>query len=134
MKKHIFVSSAGLLTIVGLMVSGASAKATPHFRISAAQATAIVLKKFPGKLTEKTQLENEEGVWQYGVMVKSGRTLREVMVDAKTGKIANVETTTASKEQVEKKADAVDEAKAAMKAKNKTTVSHKASNGVKTHQ
>ena len=34
-------------------------------------------------------------------MVKSGKTLREVMVGADTGKIENVEVTTANKERVE---------------------------------
>lgn len=70
----------------------------PNVSITAKQAEAIVLKKFPGKIVEKTQLEDEEGVWQYGVMVKSGSTQREVMVNAKTGKIDNIEVTTAAKE------------------------------------
>lgn len=105
----------GLLTTLGLAVSMSSvaiAKKAPHFRISAAQATAIVLNKFPGKVTEKAVLEDEEGTWQYGVMVRSGHTLREVMVDAKTGKIANVEVTTVGKENVEQKAEIAAEAKA----------------------
>ncbi len=129
----------GLLTTLGLGLSmgqaasaktastkTASAKSAPHFRVSAAQATATVLKKFPGQLTEKTRLENEEGTWQYGVMVKSGHTLREVMVDAKTGVIADVEATTASKEQVEKKTDAADATnKASAKKSSKAAMSHR---------
>lgn len=79
--------------------------ATSHARITMAQANAIALKKFPGKLTQKTTLENEEGSWQYGVMVRSGRTLREVMVDANSGKIANVEVTNASQENSEQRAE-----------------------------
>ena len=121
MKKHIplrvplraFAGGVGLLTTLGVALSAASAKTTPHFRVSAAQATAIVLKRFPGQLTGKPSLEDEEGSWQYGVMVRSGRTLREVMVDAKTGKIVNVEVTTSGKEKSEAKTDAADEAKAA---------------------
>ncbi len=122
----------GLLTTLGLALSMASAKSAPHFRVSAAQATATVLKKFPGQLTEKTRLENEEGTWQYSVMVRSGHTLREVMVDAKTGVIADVEATTASKEQVEKKADAADTTnaadatnKASAKKSSKAAMSHR---------
>ena len=134
MKRHIqarmpiraLAGGVGLLTTLGLGLSIASAKSTPHFRLSAAQATAIVLKKFPGKVTEKTVLENEEGTWQYGVMVRSGRVLREVMVDAKTGKIANVEVTTAGKEQVEKKTDAADATKAVgAKKSSKAAMSHR---------
>jgi hypothetical protein len=75
--------------------------AKPAVKITAKQAEAIALKKFPGKIVEKTKLENEEGVLQYGVMVKSGKILREVMVNAKTGKIDSVEVTTAAKEKKE---------------------------------
>lgn len=73
----------------------------PNAKISAKQAEKIALKKYPGKITEKTQLENEEGVWQYAVMIQSGKTLREVMVNAQTGKIDNVEVTSAAKEKDE---------------------------------
>jgi len=78
-----------------------SSQISQHAKITAAQANAVVLKKYPGKVVSKTKLENEEGVWQYGVMVKSGKTLREVMVNAKTGKIDNVEVTSSSKERSE---------------------------------
>ncbi|HEY3297556.1 MAG TPA: PepSY domain-containing protein [Armatimonadota bacterium] len=83
--------------------------AVSHTQITAAQAEAAALHKFPGKVVEKTKLENEEGVWQYGVMVKSGKTLREIMVNAKSGKIDSAEVTTASKEGIEAKADAAQE-------------------------
>src|SRR5437870_10877257 len=75
-------------------------------KITAEQANAIAVKKYHGKVVGKTKLENEEGKWQYGVLVRSGKTLREVMVNAKTGKIDNVEVTTATKEKAEEKADA----------------------------
>lgn len=84
-----------------LLALSAGLLAAPHAKISAARANAVVLKRFPGRLTAKTTLENEEGKWQYGVMVRSGQTLREVMVDANTGRIANVEVTSAAKEGVE---------------------------------
>jgi hypothetical protein len=80
----------------------------PKTKITAKQAEQIALKKYPGKLTAKTELENEEGKWQFAVMVKSGKTLREVMVNANSGKIDNVEVTTKAKEAKEK----ADEAKA----------------------
>jgi uncharacterized membrane protein YkoI len=76
-----------------------------HAKISAAQANAVALKKYPGKIVGKTPLENEEGTWQYGVLVQSGKTLREVMVNANTGKIDSVEVTTKQKEAKEKAAD-----------------------------
>ncbi|CEK18871.1 PepSY domain-containing protein [Chthonomonas calidirosea] len=79
--------------------------AAPMAKISAAQAKQIALKRYHGRVVGKVALENEEGVWQYSVMVRSGKTLREVMVDAKTGKIDSVEVTTAAKERAETKAD-----------------------------
>ena len=99
-----------ILPTVPLALSAANAATTHHAtahhaRITMAQANAIALKKFPGKLTQKTTLENEEGAWQYGVMVRSGRTLREVMVDAHSGKIANVEVTSGAQENREQRAE-----------------------------
>lgn len=113
------ISTITCAVIVSMMLAGISmasqqAKTKPHaskpsVKITAAQANATVLKKFPGKIVGTTKLENEEGVWQYGVMVKSGKTLREVMVNAKTGKIDSVEVTNAAKEKTEEKADAAKE-------------------------
>ena len=54
----------------------------------------------------KINLEDEEGSWQYAVNIRSGKTLREVMVNAMTGKIANVEVTTNAEEAREQKAEA----------------------------
>src|SRR5438132_13089858 len=88
----------------------------PKAKITASQANQIAVKKFHGKVEGKTPLENEEGKWQYGVMVRTGKTLREVMVNAMTGKIDNVEVTTKAKEAAEAKADA---------AKSKTKDKHK---------
>lgn len=101
--------AAGLLLSGALQAApthhGRTHRAPAHAKITAAQARAAALKKFPGKVIGKTSLENEEGTWQYGVMVQSGKTLREVMVNAKTGKIDSVEVTTASKEGAEAKAE-----------------------------
>ena len=71
-------------------------------------------QEVPRKVVGKTKLENEEGKWQYGVLVQTGKTLREVMVNARTGKIDSVEITTKAKEKTEEKADA---AKAKKKSK-----------------
>ena len=104
------LTSAVALTAVlgaGAMPSQAkgahhSAGASKPVKITAARAEAVTLKKFPGKIMAKTKLENEEGKWQYSVMVKSGKTFREVMVGAYSGKIEDVEVTTAAKEGIEK--------------------------------
>lgn len=78
----------------------------PHTKITADQAKKVAFAKYPGKLVGKIELENEEGKWQYAVTIRSGKILREVMVDANTGKIANVEVTTDKKEAKEKAEEA----------------------------
>ena len=84
------------LTYVGLvsMLAGLPAIAqekAPKPKFTAEQANSIAVKKYHGKVVGKTKLENEEGKWQYGVLVQTGKTLREVMVNARTGKIDSVE-------------------------------------------
>lgn len=119
-KMNLAARMAAALAALTLLTSGLGfaattahkpkAKATQSVaRISASQAEKIALAKYPGKIVEKTKLENEEGVWQYSVMIQSGKTLREVMVNAKTGKIDNVEVTTTSKEKTEAQNEAAKE-------------------------
>ena len=83
----------------------ASTSTAFHAAVSKKQAKTIVLARFPGKVVGKITLENEEGKMQYAVNVRSGKTLREVMVDATTGTIVDVEVTTAGKEKAEAKAE-----------------------------
>ena len=95
-------------TLLGLLSVGighADAQ-TPKTKMSVSQAEAVALKKYKGgKIQRKSALENEEGTWQYGVMVKAGGKVHEVMVDANTGKIASEEVVTAKEEAAEKKAE-----------------------------
>ncbi len=96
-----------IVTIAALAVSATVAFGQKnHARIPASRAERVALAKYHGKLAGKTELENEDGKWQYAVMVKSGHKLREVMVDAKTGRIANVEVVTPQEEAREKAAEA----------------------------
>ena len=76
-----------------------------HAKITSQQAQLVALNKYPGTVEGKVALENEEGSWQYAVNVRSGKTLREVMVNATTGKIPNVEVTTKGEEAKEQKAE-----------------------------
>ena len=96
-------------TLLGLLAVGigpVNAAQTPKTKLSASQAEAVALKKYKGgKIQGKAALENEEGKWQYGVMVKSAGKMHEVMVDANTGKIASEEVVTAKEEATEKKAE-----------------------------
>ncbi|MBA3726196.1 MAG: PepSY domain-containing protein [Armatimonadetes bacterium] len=77
----------------------------PKTKFTAAQASKIALKTYPGKRHGKVFLEDEEGKWQYAVSIQVGRKLKEVMVDANTGKIVHVEVTTAAKEAEEAAAE-----------------------------
>jgi len=87
-------------------------------KITADQARVVVLKKYPGKVVGKIALENEDGKMQYAVNVRSGKKLREVMVDANSGKIASVEVTTKAEEAKEAAAEARAEHKKSGKGHN----------------
>lgn len=76
-----------------------------HAKITATQARKAALARYHGAVVGKIALENEDGKWQYSVNVRSGKTLREVMVDAHSGKIASVEVTTRAEEAAEARAE-----------------------------
>lgn len=98
------VLSAALL---GASLPAAHAKGKAKARLSARQAETAALKKYPaGKLAGKTNLEHEDGKWQYEVLVRDGAKLYEVDVDANTGAINGTEETTPAEEAKEKAAKA----------------------------
>ena len=57
-------------------------------KVTLAEARAIALKAFPGKITDE-ELEKEKGGsgLRYSFDIKNGRVTHEVGVDAKTGKL-----------------------------------------------
>ncbi|MCE1246790.1 MAG: PepSY domain-containing protein [Firmicutes bacterium] len=91
--------SAFLVVWVCYAAKMSNDKTQQNLKITTNQANTIVLKDFPGQIQGKADLENEEGKWEYRVMVKSDKTLWEVMVNASSGKIEKVENTTISKEE-----------------------------------
>ncbi len=103
--KHILRKLA-LISVLAVSALSFAGPKPPHVKVTSAQATKTALAKYHGKLVGKVELENEEGKWQYAVTIRSGKTLREVMVDANTGKIANVEVTTPKQEAKEKAEEA----------------------------
>ena len=107
MKKLALLTIGATLAIAGF--AGAqhphkSVRKSTHY-ITAAKARASALKRYHGTVIGKVALENEDGKMQYSVNVRSGKTLREIMVDAKTGKIASVEVTTKAEEAKEAAAE-----------------------------
>jgi len=95
----VFTASALLLAS---LTFAQTAKKTAH-KITPTKAAAIAVKKYPGKVQGTPKLEHEDGHGQYEVLVKSGKHLKEVNVDADSGKIASVENTSAAEEAKEAK-------------------------------
>ena len=103
-----FITSLVASTLIVCLASvalGAAPHHSKHHKTSAAEARKIALKRYPGKVIGKVALENEEGKMQYSVNIRSGHTLREVMVDQRTGKIASSEVTTKEEEAKEARAE-----------------------------
>ncbi len=101
----LIVAVAAAFSVSAVAQGAKVAPKPPKVKITIAKAEKVALAKFHGKVVAKTKLENEEGKWQYAVMVKTGKVLREVMVDANSGKIASVEVTTNKKEGKEEDED-----------------------------
>ena len=77
----------------------------PNVRLSPSQAKSIALKRVHGQVIGKIPLENESGKWEYAVSIRQGKVLREVMVNAQSGKIETIETTTQAEEAAEARAE-----------------------------
>lgn len=90
---------------IALSIACATASMAQHAKITASQAQKVALARYKGTVVGKVLLENEDGKWQYSVNVRSGKTLREIMVDARSAKIASVEVTSAKEEAAETKAE-----------------------------
>lgn len=94
--------------IVAAATLGTAAIAAPHHAkgfIGAAAARRDAVRAVHGRALT-AGLENEDGKMEYSVMVKSGATMHEVMIDARTGKLASQETVTAGEEARESRAEA----------------------------
>lgn len=90
----------GVLTLLlGSLLPTAQAQQNhSKVRFTAAQANAIALKRFHGTVVGKTTLENDKDQWQYEVTVRSGKTLRDIAVNAMTGRIDSATIKSAAKE------------------------------------
>ena len=107
--KLLRITACGLALAATMATSPVTAQHSqrPKVKFSAVQAQGAALMKYPGgKVQGKPELENEEGKWQYAVMVKAAGRLHEVMVGANSGKIESEETVTPKEEAAEKRAEA----------------------------
>jgi hypothetical protein len=95
------VGSIGLAALLGgslcLMTAraqqGAKKIPAPMGKITPWKAIEIATGKVPGRALN-ANFEFDEGHWIYGVMIVSGKTLKEVEIDPMTGKIGDVESIT----------------------------------------
>ena len=87
--------------------------AQPKPKISVSQAEAAAVTKVPG-VAKSAKYEHEDGRWQYAVVVEAKKGgLYEVEVNSTTGKVLDMEKTSAAEEAGEAAADAKAAAKAA---------------------
>ena len=99
-KKTLVLSALGLAVLVGggatwmdAHAAAGKAQTEPKSRIKPEQAIAIALGKVPGRPLN-ANFEFDEGKWVYGVMIVSGKTIKEVELDPISGKVGDVETVT----------------------------------------
>lgn len=88
---------------LGLMFGiGTSAANTQTKKIGMAKARAIALKRAAGKV-QSAELEREKGklVYSFDIRISKG-AIREVWVDAYTGKVLSVKTESAQEERAER--------------------------------
>lgn len=70
-----------------------SATPEPQCKISPVEAIKIAKGRVAGRVLQ-ANFEFDEGKWVYGVMIVSGKTIKEVAIDPMTGKVGDVETVT----------------------------------------
>lgn len=99
MKRIISITVLGLVLLVGVNVFAAQSKP----KISMVKARSIALKQAAGKI-ESAELEREKGklVYSFDIRTKRG-VIKEVWVDAYTGKVLSVKIESKTEERNEKK-------------------------------
>jgi uncharacterized membrane protein YkoI len=79
---------AVLVVVAGIVSAYTGEELAKNAKVTLAEARAIALKAFPGKITDE-ELEKEKGGsgLRYSFDIKNGGLTHEVGVDAKTGKL-----------------------------------------------
>lgn len=81
-----------------------SAPPPPSGKITPWAAIKIAQSKVPGRPLQ-ANFEFDEGKWVYGVMIVSGKTIKEVEIDPSSGKVGDVESVTPNGEAKEVRAE-----------------------------
>ena len=100
------VCSFMLMLALGLAVTASDKKSgqkqlQKEAKITMKEARATALKEAPGKVKE-SELEREDGKVIYSFDIQTKEGIKEIQVDAVTGKVLKVETETAEQEAKEK--------------------------------
>ncbi|MGI8890064.1 MAG: PepSY domain-containing protein [Chthoniobacterales bacterium] len=100
------VTFAGL-TASTLLAGQTEAQLLKEAKISKTQAEQIALGKVPNGKVQNAEIENEHNalVWSFDIVTPGTRSITEVLVDAKTGKIANLQVETPKDQANEAAAD-----------------------------
>lgn len=101
------VTLAGLATSTLLAAGETDAELLKQAKISKTQAEEIALKKVPNGKIQSEEIENEHNalVWSFDIATPGTKTITEVLVNAKTGKIVDVSTEKPTDQSKEKAAD-----------------------------
>lgn len=97
-----------LLAAILCLASCSTPPSPSQARISEKYAETIALAQVGGGRIQSSELEREKGtlVWSFDISVPDSRNLREVLVDAQTGKVLSIETETPDQEAAEAAQDA----------------------------
>jgi uncharacterized membrane protein YkoI len=110
MKSTIVLSGllAGGLLAGGLV--GCESEHHAEAKISKAAAAATALAQVPGGTVKDSELEKEHGkwIWSFDIAIPDSQNIKEVAVDANTGKVLAVETETPDQQAREKAEDAAE--------------------------
>jgi len=105
-----------------LAAAGSSMAAEPsqaslmsQVKVSKAAAERVALAKVPSGTVKSSELEREHGalVWSFDIATPASRDIHEILVDAKTGKIAYTELESPKAQAKEAAADKAEQANAA---------------------
>ena len=105
-----------------LAAAGSSMAAEPsqaslmsQVKVSKAAAEQVALAKVPSGTVKSSELEREHGalVWSFDIATPASRDIHEILVDAKTGKIAYTELESPKAQAKEAAADKAEQANAA---------------------
>ena len=107
--KHVsclcFVLCAGAFSIV--QAAPTQEQLAVQAKVKESKAKRIALEKVPGGTIESAEIENEKGhlVWSFDISKPATRSITEVLVDAKSGKIVSISKENPAQQAAEEKAD-----------------------------